>query len=342
MGIETEISWCHHTHNGVRGCSKANLPDGSVDPACAHCYAEAMSKRNPRLLGEWGDDGKRVLAGDDYWKLLDKWHAAAVEAGEMRRVFCYSLGDVFEAPKNLGNADVCAKGRARLFDAVERLRPRQVRVPEQGVVYDWAGLAFMLLTKRPQNIRRMVPDGWLSKEGYSAGHSVAGWLRANDMEWPWWAWVGTSVGTQAAADERIPHLLDVPAKVRFLSCEPLVEAVDLSRWLRPDGGISLVITGGESGHKARPCHPDWVRKLRDQAKAAGAAFHHKQWGEWAPADIVRTNSMVFVHPNGESSADPWTLDPDSDGVIGMHRVGKKAAGRMLDGRTWDEMPEVGP
>jgi protein gp37 len=151
------------------------------------------------------------------------------------------------------------------------------------------------------------------------------------------AWFGTSVEDQAAANARIPHLLRVPAAVRFLSCEPLLGPVDLAR-IPVEGGavcalrgarpaypsVDWVIVGGESGHGARPMHPDWARSLRDQCQAAGVAFLFKQWGEYWPAgrSIVEGKDMVLF------------------GDEPMYRVGKHVAGRMLDGRTWDEYPVV--
>lgn len=116
-------------------------------------------------------------------------------------------------------------------------------------------------------------------------------------------WLGTSVEDQAAADERVPHLLDTPAAVRFLSCEPLLGDVDLRPHLY---GLDWVIVGGESGPRARPMHPSWVRRIRNACIWNEVPFLFKQWGAWE---------------NGDS------------------RVGKKAAGRLLDGRTWDETPE---
>jgi len=270
MGRETKIAWCHHTFNGVRGCEHATLADGTESPGCQHCYAESMSKRNPAVLGEWGHEGVRVLGKPEYWAQLDRWHRAAVTIGDLRRVFCYSLGDVFESPKRLKNADVCATGRARLFDAIERLRPFGV----DGFDIEQRGLIFLLLTKRPENVQRMVPREWLT-------------------EWPRHVWLGTSVENQQAADERIPQLLSVPGvPVRFLSLEPLLERVNLLRglapfhevdaMLRPTPRIGWVIAGGESdgmhGSRARPCDLAWLRDLRDQCKATGVPFFDKQLG----------------------------------------------------------------
>jgi protein gp37 len=131
--------------------------------------------------------------------------------------------------------------------------------------------------------------------------------------WPGNVWAGATVESARWARLRIPQLEAVPATVRFLSCEPLLGRLDLSPWLE-GGALGWVIAGGESGPGARPADPAWVRSLRDACVRAEVAFHFKQWGEWAPA---------------------------SDGASDMVRLGKKRAGRVLDGRTWDEVPAAG-
>ena len=159
-------------------------------------------------------------------------------------------------------------------------------------------LDWLLLTKRPENVLAMTP--WRD-------------------DWPSNVWLGTTVESQEWAEKRLPHLVSIPAAVRFVSCEPLLDLLDLTPWLpahgksRTDDAIDWVIAGGESGPKARPMQADWVRQLRDQCVTHGVPFHFKQWGEWAP------------HGGAE------TL---------LRRLGKKAAGRLLDGRTWDQFPAV--
>lgn len=146
------------------------------------------------------------------------------------------------------------------------------------------------------------------------------------QEWPLPnVWLGISAEDQPAADERIPLLLQCPAAVRFVSCEPLLGPISLGmlgtreNWRPVYDGIRWVIAGGESGPKARPMHPDWVRSLRDQCQEAGVPFFFKQWGEWLPhVDTVREELPT---------KDQFT------------RVGKKAAGRLIDGREWNECPE---
>ncbi|MFZ3132683.1 MAG: phage Gp37/Gp68 family protein [Desulfosporosinus sp.] len=173
--------------------------------------------------------------------------------------------------------------------------------------------------------------------------------RYKEFEWPKNAWLGVSVENQAAVDERIPLLLQTPAVVRFISAEPLLGSLNLTRiepnknafidslggfvyWL--GGGSELakldwVIVGGESGPGARPVHPDWVRSLRDQCQAAGVPFFFKQWGEWLPTGTL-----------AEAKGNPTPGELFFPGLnYCLKRVGKKKAGRELDGRTWDEKPE---
>lgn len=198
-----------------------------------------------------------------------------------------------------------------------------------GVIEATPWLCWQLLTKRPENITRMAPWG---------------------DSWPANVWMGTSVENQRYADERLPLLLAVPAKVRFLSCEPLLGPVDLKLTEEVDGctcgvgpsgyygmhergcglemgphwGISWVIAGGESGGlKARPMRPEWARSLRNQCQVAGVPFLFKQWG---------SNRWV-EHSAYDHAAQCWV----ADGIEPQH-VSKKLAGRELDGRTWDEFP----
>lgn len=205
---------------------------------------------------------------------------------------------------------------ADVFEDHPELPPERERLWE--LITATPALTWQLLTKRPENIMGMVPEAWLDG-------------------WPSNVWAGTTVETQRWAEERLPHLLEVPAPVRFVSCEPLFGPVDLGLqvdhrcherdhittdvwfqcldcstedrivdWTYPDGfQIDWVIAGGESGPKAQPSNPDWFRSLRDQCEAASVPYLFKQWGEFDEAG---------------------------------NRVGKKAAGYVLDGRTHDGIP----
>lgn len=245
-----------------------------------------------RIGGNHWGDGERRFFGDKHWNEPLKWNKAAEKSGTRAKVFCASMADVFEASEV--HAVALAAARTRLWQLIEA-------TPH----LDW-----LLLTKRPQNINAYVPDEWLMKS------------------FPSNVWVGTSIENQAAI-ERLEHLLDVPAKVRFLSCEPLLGMVDLGldAWWHPDydrsrpastiaGAKQLkdllhwVIVGGESGHGARPMERQWARFVRNQCEENKVPFFFKQHGEWIGNEVA------------------------------MVRVGKKEAGRLLDGREWNEVPEV--
>lgn len=291
MAENSRIEWTRHTFNPVVGCQK-------VGPGCDNCYAEGWSKRSG--LVKWGAGEVRRITSDAYWRQPLKWDRAAAAVGERHRVFCASLADVFD---NAWLAGV----RERLFELIKA-------TPN----LDW-----LLLTKRPGNIARMLPPDW--DTGYPN------------------VWLGCTVVNQAEADRDIPKLLSVPARVRFLSCEPLLGRLDLVN-LQPSsmttydalGGRSLsregdyddglacidwVICGGESGPLSRPMHPDDARALRDQCVGAEVPFFFKQWGDWAE-DRGHFGVVPDCLMNG----------------LRLFRIGKKRAGRVLDGRTWDEVP----
>lgn len=156
-------------------------------------------------------------------------------------------------------------------------------------------------------------------------------------------WLGITVVNQAEADRDVPKLLRVPAAVRFLSVEPMLGPIHLDEFhpsrepAQPKllDGISWVICGGESGPKARPMHPDWARSLRDQCASAGVPFLFKQWGEWISDDDIDGAALLapqISDPNEYFNECEW------EAGVSSWRIGKKAAGRLLDGRTHDEFP----
>lgn len=291
---KTSIEWCDFTFNPWRGCTK-------VSAGCAHCYAEKQAKRNPGVLGVWGDDGTRVIASKSYWRQPLAWDRAAMKAGERHRVFCASMADVFEERPEL------AEPRYHLFDLIDT-------TPN----LDW-----LLLTKRPQNIRKMWPGGCFTDEG----RTIRLKHRSN-------VWLGTSVENQPTADERIPHLFACHelSPVLFLSMEPLLGPV--AAWPGLRQYLRWAIVGGESGDGARPLNPDWARSIRDQCIAQRVPFFFKQWGHWAPWDDDN-----WTMPAGWDDVQ-WSDHRQMLNGVEMLPVGKNRAGRLLDGRTWDEMPEV--
>lgn len=167
------------------------------------------------------------------------------------------------------------------------------------LIEDTPWLDWLLLTKRPELVLGTAPWG---------------------ESWPDNVWMGTTVETQEYADERLPYLSEIPAAVRFISAEPLLGPVEIGPWA---DSIDWVITGGESGPHARPSSPTWFRDLLNRCMASDIAFHFKQWGDWAPGQGIALAKVRKEHV--------------ADGTV-MVRVGKKAAGRELDGETWDELP----
>jgi protein gp37 len=231
-----------------------------VSDGCKNCYAERYGHR---FGVEWGVNGERRVTSRLNWEQPYLWDRAARREGVRRRVFCASLADVFERRVDL-----------------DGLRNKLFRLIEATPHLDW-----LLLTKRPENVLPLLERSVMSLWGNGLPDHV---------------WIGTSVENQEMADKRIPELLKVPARVRFLSVEPMLGPVDLSNWFDgyfvPD--IHWVIAGGESGPGARLMYSGWVKALRDQCAAACVCFFFKQWG-------------------GRNKA---------------------TAGRVLDGRTWDEVP----
>lgn len=316
MGENTGIEWTKHSFNPWWGCAR-------ISPGCAFCYADRDSQRLG-LPGLWRRHGPRRMMADSTWRNPLKWNRDAERDGEPARVLCASMADVFEDNPQVVDA------RKRLWDLIG-LTP-------------W--LRWLLLTKRPENVADMVPWG---------------------DSWPAHVWLGTSVENQRYAGERIPVLLAHPAAQLFLSCEPLLGPVDLTRVDAGDGrpfnclapargpAVTWVIAGGESGGaKARLMHPAWATSLRDQAHRSQTPFLFKQWGEWAPRGRLRDGEPLPVdnartlilneagNKRGRAAGSLTNaLCEFSDGshCEVMERVGKKAAGRLLDGRLWNEVPQ---
>lgn len=325
MSGTTGIEWADATVNVWTGCTK-------VSPACKHCYAEtdrSVLSLGARVRGKglpmWGVNGYRYETVNwerELWRLNRnaRENRQFVEAGNLvdvpvshdrPRVFINSLSDVFE--DFTGDVYRLEDGKPVVVSqSLDNVRARFFRVAEECTELD-----ILLLTKRPENILRMVPHmSWHGTNDFARTHCRV----------PPHVWIGTTVEDQDHADKRIPELLKVPAKVRFLSVEPLLGLVDLAQTydVAPDNGgfraISWVIVGGESGNGARPMHPDWVCSIRDQCVAAGVPYFFKQWGEFGPR-VVGSDREESTYTHVE-----------------MRQVGKKNAGRLLDGREWNEVP----
>lgn len=335
MAETTAIEWCDSTFNPWWGCTK-------ISPACDHCYAAALDQRTGG--DHWGNVPRRRTTSQN-WNSPVRWQKKAAaffaEHGRRRRVFCASMADVFDN-------QIPINWRADLWELIRA-------TPD----LDW-----LLLTKRPQNIKDMLPAFWDEVKGR--------------------IWLGTTVEDQKRADQNIPHLLQHDAAVRFVSFEPMLEAVDLEQawhgesaldaecwgdcawcekghtplhncqrglgdWERGRSGIDWVIAGGESGPQARPSHPDWFRSLRDQCAAAGVPFLFKQWGHWREPDDGEkydTGKGRLVRPPAFLVAQAGTVhcfeEMAGESPAVMLGVGKKRAGRLLDGTTHDGFPGEHP
>ncbi|MEN5084309.1 DUF5131 family protein [Bosea sp. TWI1241] len=328
MGAFSAIEWCDHTANPWIGCQK-------VGPGCDHCYAEA---RDNRFEGgaHWGPGAPRRRTAPATRNAPLRWNRAApaFHAGHGRwpRVFSGSLCDIFD-------------------NAVDPAW----RKDHYQIVRETKNLRWILVTKRIGNAPAMLPEGWLDGGFDHVGIMI------------------TTVN-QAEIDRDVPKLLDLPMtgnQWRGVSYEPALGPADFSRlkvvnrygfggsydalrglW-RPgdDEGAAVahpratvldwIVCGGESGDEARPMHPDWARAVRDQCAAAGTAFLFKQWGEWAPS----TPEQAYANPRSgwrcfaghPHVAKAHELYPEN-GAAFVERMGKKAAGRLLDGKLHHAFP----
>ncbi|POZ80248.1 phage Gp37/Gp68 family protein [Burkholderia contaminans] len=364
----SKIEWTDHTFNGWIGCTK-------VSPACDHCYAE-VSTPSRTLKVIWGPHAERHRTSESTWQLPRRWNARheafLAEHGRRQRVFCASLAD-------WADNEVPVEWLANLLEVI-RTTPN----------LDW-----LMLTKRIGNVMKRLRAvlEYITGKADEALSALQAWIdRWFAGEPPMNVWLGATIVSQPEAERDIPKLLETPARVRFLSMEPLLGPVDLGlididghRDIYPVHGsagcedndrnpsadlpkIDWVIVGGESGPQARPMHPQWVRDIRDQCAAAGTTFLFKQWGEWKPIcqmdetrELYRSNRVakegedqgVLDELHGRTcKVDQLCLRIDGEhapigspnaflaGTSPMQafKIGKKVAGRLLDGRAHDEFP----
>lgn len=316
----TSIEWTDKTWNPTRGCSK-------VSTACDHCYAMGQAHRFSGPGKPYEGLTKLVKGKGPQWtgevrtvpeKLDDplRWRKPC-------RVFVDSMSDLF-------HPDVPD-------DFIDRVFTVMALCPQH---------SFQLLTKRPERMQVYLNHTETSARIFlQARHYGAGPASFPLHPFPN-VWLGTSVENQETADERIPHLLQTPAAVRWLSMEPLLGPVELYEQIKRVASptyptfLDWIVLGGESGPRARPMHPEWVRSIRDQCQASNIPFFFKQWGAWKPIKKVEYGWEVA---DRRSNEDWLNLNggcrQDGTHVYLVRRVGKKAAGRELDGRTWDEYPK---
>lgn len=351
MAETSTIEWTDSTWNPITGCTL-------VSEGCRHCYAAQLAatrlQNHPsrKGLARVNAAGEAKFTGEV--RLNEQWLDQPLRWRRPRRIFVVAHGDLF-------HEGVPDEWIDRVF-AVMALAPQHT---------------FQVLTKRPERMRnymlglerdweRRLADRGAADFGDEAACFIAnfinGWIaprgtpfagdpaNGSRKRWPLPnVWLGTSVEDQATADVRIPDLLDAQAAVRFISAEPLLGPIDLNGlpcgvqrnmsalgpgYLFAEGPfVDWVIVGGESGKHARPMHPDWARALRDQCVAAGVPFFFKQWGEWLHEDQNWTSHFARSDP-----ADAHTIKGFPEDGTWAVRVRKSQAGRVLDGRTWDETP----
>jgi protein gp37 len=236
MAQDSKIEWTHHTANLWHGCAK-------VHEGCDNCYAEALAKRFGNDV--WGADKPRKEI-KSFFTDLAKYQKLAAQAGEVHRVFVGSMMDIFEKPMPL----IDSKGEQYLRVNTGVKREEFLANISLGL---YPNLMFLLLTKRPSNINKYIPESWLDNP-------------------PENVMFGTSISTQANADKLIPQLLQVKGK-RFLSVEPQIESINIEKYL---GGIDWVIQGGESGAGKRPFITGWAYYLKTQCENAGTPYFFKQ------------------------------------------------------------------
>lgn len=340
MGSKSKIEWTEDTWNPIVGCSIAT-------PGCTNCYAMKMANRivamnpNSHYAGTVQDSkagavwtGKVALAPE---KIL----TAPLRRKKPTMYFVNSMGDAF-------HESVPDEWIDKVF-AVMALCPQHT---------------FQVLTKRAERMKAYVSatfSGVTSTALYCLMHEIKE-LAAKEPERTLAigriasgplsnVWLGVSTERQKEAEERIPLLLNTPAAKRFISAEPLLGPIDLNEVIPHPisysfkhgfNGLDWVIVGGESGKKVRPMHPDWARSLRDQCKAAGVPFFFKQWGAYCPdgdscvGEAGGSMSPDVAWPDGSIS---WGHKDDHGGWgMRLARVGKKSAGRLLDGVEHNGMP----
>ena len=382
MGINTKIEWTGtiapdgtmlpgFTYNPWYGCAKPKL---TAAGECLSCYAETlMDTRYGKA--KWGPMGTRVLKAEKAWREPLQWNARAEKLGIKFKVFCASLSDFFEGPETCRDPEQYKNievGRKRTFELIEKT----------------PNLIWQLLTKRPENVLKFVPDHWLERpvvhthfdhkrakpevtEAFSKlVHLAYKSHTGHDFGFPDNVWIGTSAGTQKSADVLIPALLEIPAKVRFVSCEPLLEKIDLRKYMcehylhetGPESNmfyckicqasdqnhdlyinqIDWVICGGESGPNARPMLLDWARDLKKQCEVTKTPYFFKQNGAWEEAKYKRPGKNGFEYDGKKIHFFDYDGKP-ADGLTGrvvpMVRVPGKGS-NLLDGQLFQQLPDT--
>lgn len=365
MAEGTLIEWARHPVTGLGATWNITTGCDLVSPGCTNCYA--MKLAGTRLRNHESRQGLTIPSkAGPVWngevRYNEFWLTLPLTWKKPRGIFVSAHGDLFAEGITDDQLD-------RIF-AVMALCPQHVfyvltKRPER--MRDYIAAIVDTYHASPNSMDKRFGEicvDLTNSPCASGAFEDRGWPLRN-------VWLGVSVEDQKRADERIPVLLDTPAAIRFISAEPLLGAIRIvdAMWAGDTpptenlhASLDWVIAGGESGPNARPSHPDWFRDLRDQCAEAGTAFFFKQWGVWheaatelreldgshlqVDADSYEGEEIFDAAIDRLIAADgrtftPATLPPDTLARL-IERIGKKAAGRQLDGRTHDEFPEVRP
>lgn len=348
---KTSIEWTDFSINPIRARHKLTGAVGhyceKISQGCKNCYASRLQSRfrMPAFNEQRGDDNIEVLL--DGSKLVE-----VLRRNKPTRYFWCDMTDIF--------------GDWVPDEYIDRCFTTMALTPHH---------THQVLTKRPERMQEYIVGLYKRRGDFidRATHNGAQVLITSFENWLPQVWLGVSVENQETADKRIPLLLETPAAVRFLSCEPLLGKINWRRsvckcpWFEDaentrhlmmcplfeparDLGLHWVIVGGESGPGARPMHPGWALGLLDQCETAGVSYFFKQWGEFYPEHPVTSNAgfwqkakgWVAVNPDGsclEYGSD-YKQEQFKAGAWWMAKVGKKAAGRMLGGREWSQFPKI--
>lgn len=352
MPQKSSIEWTDYTSNAIYFVSKDNNKRGwfcaHVSEGCRNCYAEVLNKRFGNKLDFKASNAKFVKP-----VLNEK-----------------ELTEIIKLNTRLGKK--CKTAKMFPFDMTDlflNIIPDEMRDTFFAVVALCDNITFQVLTKRAKEMRDYFTSNASKKRRRNAFIKLCKRLEVNQvhvsgfieqMEANNWVlpnvWLGVSVEDHKTADERIPLLVETPAAVRWLSIEPLLSHLNLNAYFSvnffwnkkpyPSGCMNLnwVVVGGESGINARPMHPDWVRSIRDSCQELRTPFFFKQWGKWKPESYM----TILEMPPSRADKNVGCFNSDGKFVVGeigselqnMIAVGKGKAGRLVDGREWNEFPKV--
>lgn len=355
MGQKSAIEWTEATWNPIRGCTR-------VSEGCRRCYAERTAIRFAGK-GQPYEGLVQITNGHPQWtgkvQMVENHLKDPLKWKEPRRIFVNSMSDLFHEALSFEDIDkifaVMVMSHRHTFQVLTKRPERMLQYMKE-------------IQDDDKDMHRWVSEACEISGSPCASHLI------EDAEWPPKnIWLGVSVENQDTADERIPLLIQTPAAVRWLSAEPLLGPIDLmclpvpqhdhfkfcaltecddDHFYNVHEKLKWVVAGGESGPGARPMHPDWARALRNQCASYDVPFFFKQWGEYQPQNCMNDapdskeaceswrEGQIPLLPDGTDCRGSELLADPELGCRLMTKVGKKAAGSLLDGKEWKQYPEV--